>query len=44
MAEIEDKTFTFENLTSDKLTADQKRIHQLIVILLDNAVNYSPLS
>ncbi len=41
MAEIEDKTFTFENLTSDNLTADQKRIHQLIVILLDNALKYT---
>ena len=41
MAEIEEKTFTFENLTSDKLTADQKRIHQLIVILLDNALKYT---
>lgn len=41
MAEIEEKTFTFENLTFDNLTADQKRIHQLIVILLDNALKYT---
>src|SRR5699024_4989532 len=40
MAEIEEKTFTFENLTSDTIHADHKRLHQLVVILLDNALKY----
>lgn len=41
MAEIEEKTFTFENLTSDTIHADHKRLHQLVVILLDNALKYT---
>lgn len=41
MAEIEEKNFIFENLTSDTIEADNKRLHQLIVILLDNALKYT---
>lgn len=41
MAEIEEKTFIFENLTSDTIEADHKRLHQLVVILLDNALKYT---
>lgn len=41
MAAAEGKTFILTNQVDTTLTIDEKRIHQLLVILLDNALKYT---
>lgn len=41
MAEFEEKTVTLEVDVNQAIFIDQKRIHQLLVLLLDNALKYS---
>lgn len=41
MAELEDKNFHLEMIGSGSVLADQKQIHQVMVILLDNALKYT---
>lgn len=41
IAQLDDKTFILENYASEKVIADEKKIHQLLVILLDNALKYT---
>ncbi|WP_159721485.1 sensor histidine kinase [Enterococcus sp. CSURQ0835] len=41
LAAAEEKKFTLNNQASGKITVDEKRIHQLLVILLDNALKYT---
>ncbi|EOT40528.1 sensor histidine kinase [Enterococcus columbae] len=41
IAELEEKHFTLENFAKEAVYADQKKIHQVLVILLDNALKYT---
>ncbi len=41
MADTQKKAFTLENEVKVMLSLDSKRIHQLLVILLDNALKYT---
>lgn len=41
MGEISDKTVSINNDVHQKVSVDQKRLHQLLVLLLDNALKYS---
>lgn len=41
IAEMDDKLFILENYTDQPMKIDEKRIHQVLVILLDNALKYT---
>lgn len=41
IAEMQDKTFHFTNEISEPLSFDASKIHQVLVILLDNALKYT---
>lgn len=41
LALLEDKTFFLENFAHTVISFDQKKIHQVLVILLDNALKYT---
>ncbi|GAO99340.1 sensor histidine kinase [Fructobacillus ficulneus] len=41
MGEISDKNVQIKNLVKQPVFLDQKRIHQLLVLLMDNALKYS---
>lgn len=41
IAEMEDKTFSFTNEVKEPLFFDANKIHQVLVILLDNALKYT---
>lgn len=41
IAEMDDKTFILENFAKTPVHVDEKKIHQLLVILLDNALKYT---
>ncbi|MDT2604022.1 HAMP domain-containing sensor histidine kinase [Enterococcus dongliensis] len=41
IAEMEAKHFVLENFTDRPMLIDEKRIHQVLVILLDNALKYT---
>lgn len=41
IAEINDQYFVLENFADQPVIVDEKRIHQVLVILLDNALKYT---
>ncbi|MBO0452575.1 sensor histidine kinase [Candidatus Enterococcus murrayae] len=41
IAEMNDKQFILENFADQEMQIDEKRIHQVLVILLDNALKYT---
>lgn len=41
IAEMEEKQFVLENLADRTVSADEKKLHQVLVILLDNALKYT---
>lgn len=41
IAEMNDKQFVLENYADQPMMIDEKRIHQVLVILLDNALKYT---
>lgn len=41
IAEMNDKQFVLENYADQSMMIDEKRIHQVLVILLDNALKYT---
>lgn len=41
VAEMNDKTLVYHNEAKQSISIDQQRIHQLLVILIDNALKYS---
>ena len=41
IAQLDGKIFVLENYAATPVTVDEKRIHQLLVILLDNALKYT---
>lgn len=41
IAQLDGKIFVLENYAAIPVTVDEKRIHQLLVILLDNALKYT---
>ncbi|EOH76009.1 sensor histidine kinase [Enterococcus malodoratus] len=41
IAEMNDKQFILENFADQSIAVDEKRIHQVLVILLDNALKYT---
>ncbi|MGP5431691.1 two-component system, OmpR family, sensor histidine kinase CiaH [Enterococcus malodoratus] len=41
IAEMNDKQFVLENFADQPIAVDEKRIHQVLVILLDNALKYT---
>ena len=41
IAEMKDKQFVLENFADKPMQVDEKRIHQALVILLDNALKYT---
>lgn len=41
IAEMEDKLFLVENFAKTPVSVDERKIHQLLVILLDNALKYT---
>lgn len=41
IAEMKDKYFILENFADQPMMVDEKRIHQVLVILLDNALKYT---
>ncbi|MGO3603864.1 MAG: sensor histidine kinase [Enterococcus malodoratus] len=41
IAEMNDKQFILENFADQPIAVDEKRIHQVLVILLDNALKYT---
>lgn len=41
IAEMNDKQFVLENFADQPMLIDEKRIHQVLVILLDNALKYT---
>lgn len=41
VAEMNDKTLTYHNTAEQSILIDQQRIHQLLVILIDNALKYT---
>lgn len=41
IAQMDDKTFILENFAKQSVTVDEKKVHQLLVILLDNALKYT---
>lgn len=41
IAQLDGKIFVLENYAAVPVTVDEKRIHQLLVILLDNALKYT---
>ena len=41
IAQLDQKTFILENFAKQTVTVDEKKVHQLLVILLDNALKYT---
>ena len=41
IAQMDQKTFILENFAKQTVTVDEKKVHQLLVILLDNALKYT---
>ena len=41
IAAMQDKRFVLENFANEAVTVDEKRVHQVLVILLDNALKYT---
>lgn len=41
IAEMKDKQFVLENFADKSMQVDEKRIHQALVVLLDNALKYT---
>lgn len=41
IAEMEEKQFVLKNLADRTVSADEKKLHQVLVILLDNALKYT---
>lgn len=41
IAQLDGKTFILENFAKQPVQADEKKVHQLLVILLDNALKYT---
>lgn len=41
IAKMDDKYFVLENFATETVSVDEKRLHQVLVILLDNALKYT---